>query len=199
MENYIYPVFDKIIKRETKENILKQNSKTLWFTGLSGSGKTTLATAIEKELFNKGYFCQTLDGDNVRTGINKNLNFTEKDRIENIRRIAEVSKLFCNCGIIVICAFISPTKKIRKMAKDIIGENDFLEIFVNTPLEVCEQRDPKGLYKKARAGEINSFTGVSAPFDIPENPFLSIDNTNPDIDDSVKEILSKVLPKLIYY
>jgi adenylylsulfate kinase len=194
MNNHIYPEFDKIINRDIKEKVLKQKAKVLWFTGLSGSGKTTLATETEKALFKKGFFCQTLDGDNIRSGINKNLRFTTEDRLENIRRIAEVSKLFCNCGIIVICAFISPTDDIRQLAKDIIGEDDFLEIFVNTPLDVCEKRDPKGLYKKARAGQIPNFTGISSPFDNPKDPFLDIDNTNPDISLNVNLILDNILP-----
>src|SRR6056297_3460420 len=187
--NNIHPVFDKIKDRKAKEIYLKQKAKVIWFTGLSGSGKTTLASQLEKRLFELNYFCQILDGDNVRSGININLRFTDKDRIENIRRIAEVSKLFMNCGIILICAFISPTNKMRRMAKEIIGEDDFLEIFVNTPLEVCEQRDPKGLYIKARAGLIENFTGISSPFEIPDNPFIEIDNTDPDIDKTLNKLL----------
>ena len=177
MENYIHTTFDKIKDRKAKEIYLKQKAKVIWFTGLSGSGKTTLASLLEKRLFELNYFCQILDGDNVRSGINHNLRFTEEDRMENIRRIAEVSKLFMNCGIILICAFISPTEEIREIAKGIIGEDDFIEVFVNTPLDVCEQRDPKGLYKKARAGEIKNFTGISSPFEEPNNPFIEVDNT----------------------
>lgn len=194
--NHIYTTFDKIKDRNAKEIYLKQRGKVIWFTGLSGSGKTTLASMLEKQLFEFNYFCQILDGDNVRSGINKNLRFTEEDRLENIRRIAEVSKLFMNCGIILICAFISPTNEMRNLAKEIIGENDFLEVFVNTPLEVCEQRDPKGLYKKARAGEIKNFTGISSPFEVPENPFIEVDNTKPDMDETVKELLRKILPEI---
>jgi len=196
MNNEIHPVFDKIKDRKAKEIYLKQRAKVIWFTGLSGSGKTTLATLLEKRLFDLNYFCQILDGDNVRSGINKNLQFTEVDRIENIRRIAEVAKLFMNCGIILICAFISPTNKIRQMAKDIVGEDDFLEIFVNAPIEVCEQRDPKGLYKKARKGEIKDFTGISSPFEIAKNPFIEVENTNIEVDKTVDEILMKILPEI---
>ncbi len=192
----IHTVFDKIKDRKEKEIVLKQRAKVIWFTGLSGSGKTTLASLLEKRLFELNYFCQILDGDNVRSGINKNLKFTDKDRIENIRRIAEVSKLFMNCGIILLCAFISPTHEIRQMAKEIVGEDDFLEIFIDTPLEVCEQRDPKGLYKKARAGEIKDFTGVSAPFEAPLNPFLRVENTNPDLDETVRMMLRNILPEI---
>ena len=194
--NNIHTVFDKIKGRQDKEIFLKQRAKVIWFTGLSGSGKTTLASLLEKKLFELNYFCQILDGDNVRSGINKNLKFTEEDRMENIRRIAEVSKLFMNCGIILLCSFISPTNEMRNMAKEIIGEDDFLEVFVDTPLEVCEQRDPKGLYKKARAGEIKNFTGISAPFEIPEKPFLRVDNTNPDLNETVRKMLVKILPEI---
>jgi adenylylsulfate kinase len=194
--NNIYTTFDKIKDRHEKEIYLKQQGKVIWFTGLSGSGKTTLASALEKRLFELNYFCQILDGDNVRSGINKNLRFTEEDRLENIRRIAEISKLFMNCGIILICSFISPTDEMRAMAREIIGEDDFLEVFVNTPLEVCEQRDPKGLYKKARAGKIPNFTGISSPFEEPRNPFIAVDNTNPDIDASIREMLIKILPEI---
>ena len=194
--NNIYTTFDKIRDRKAKEIYLKQRAKVIWFTGLSGSGKTTLASMLEKRLFELNYFCQILDGDNVRSGINKNLIFTEEDRLENIRRIAEVSKLFMNCGIILICAFISPTNEMRHMAKEIIGEDDFLEVFVNTPIEVCEERDPKGLYKKARAGEIQNFTGISSPFEIPVNPFIKVDNTNPNMDETVREMLVKIIPEI---
>ncbi len=196
IENNIHTVFDKIKGRQDKEVFLKQKAKVIWFTGLSASGKTTLAGMLEKRLFELNYFCQILDGDNVRSGINKNLNFTNKDRLENIRRIAEVSKLFMNCGIILLCAFISPTNEMRQMAKEIIGEDDFLEVFVDTPLEVCEQRDPKGLYKKARVGEIKNFTGISAPFEPPENPFIVVDNTNPNLEETIKQMLIKILPEL---
>ena len=196
MKSEIHPVFDKIKDRKAKEIYLKQQAKVIWFTGLSGSGKTTLASLLEKRLFELNYFCQILDGDNVRSGINKNLNFTEVDRMENIRRIAEVSKLFMNCGIILICAFISPTREMREMAKEIVGENDFLEIFVDTPLDVCENRDPKGLYKKARKGEIKNFTGISSPFEVPEKSFISVDNTNPDINKTVRELLIKIVPEI---
>jgi adenylylsulfate kinase len=196
VKNNIYTVFDKIKDRKEKEIYLKQRAKVIWFTGLSGSGKTTLASLLEKRLFELNYFCQILDGDNVRSGINKNLKFTDEDRVENIRRIAEVSKLFMNCGIILLCAFISPTNEMRSMAKEIVGDEDFLEIFVDTPLEVCEQRDPKGLYKKARTGEIKNFTGISAPFEKPEKPFLKVDNTNPDMDETIKQMLIKILPEI---
>ncbi|MBT6997069.1 MAG: adenylyl-sulfate kinase [Prolixibacteraceae bacterium] len=194
--NNIYTTFDKIKNRQAKEIYLKQQAKVIWFTGLSGSGKTTLASLLEKKLFELNYFCQILDGDNVRSGINKNLKFTEVDRLENIRRIAEVSKLFMNCGIILICAFISPTNEMRHLARKIVGDDDFLEIFVNTPLQVCEQRDPKGLYKKARTGEIKNFTGISSPFEEPDNAFLEVKNTDPDLEKTIHDMLIKIIPEI---
>lgn len=196
MDRHIYTTFDRIKDRTAKEIYMKQKAKVIWFTGLSGSGKTTLASMLEKRLFELNYFCQILDGDNVRSGINRNLKFTEEDRMENIRRIAEVSKLFMNCGIILICAFISPTREMREMAKEIIGEDDFLEVFVDTPIEVCEKRDPKGLYKKARAGEIKNFTGISSPFEIPEKPFLVVENTHPDMQETVRFMTKKIIPEV---
>jgi len=164
----IYPVFDKILSRADKEKLLNQKGIVLWFTGLSGSGKTTIAQHLEKELYSRGYLTQVLDGDNIRTGLNNNLGFSENDRTENIRRIAEVAKLFMDCGIITLCSFVSPTREMRQMAKEIIGEKDFIEIYVNAPLEVCEKRDVKGLYKKARNGEVKNFTGIDSSFDEPK-------------------------------
>ncbi len=193
MEKHIYPVFDRIYDRKVKEEILRQSAKVIWFTGLSGSGKTTLASNLEKELFFRRFFCQVLDGDNIRSGINNNLGFSEIDRLENIRRIAEVSKLLINTGMITICSFISPTEEIRHMARSIIGENDFIEIFLNPPLEVCEQRDTKGLYKKARAGEIKDFTGISSPFEAPKHPDLEIDTSSTSIKDSVELIFNVII------
>ena len=146
-ERHIYPIFDRMLQRSDRENLLKQKGLMLWFTGLSGSGKSTLAIALERELYQNGILCRILDGDNIRSGINNNLGFSEADRIENIRRIAEVSKLFVDCGIVTIAAFISPTNEIRQMAADIIGKDDFMEIYVSTPLEVCEKRDVKGQEK----------------------------------------------------
>ncbi|WP_321348189.1 adenylyl-sulfate kinase [uncultured Draconibacterium sp.] len=188
----IHPVFDKIVSREAKEIRLKQKAKVIWFTGLSGSGKTTVSSALEKKLFEMGYFTQLLDGDNIRSGINNNLGFSQDDRLENIRRIAEVSKLIMNCGVIVLCAFISPTDKIRNMAKNIIGEDDFIEVFVDTPIEECEQRDVKGLYEKARKGIIKDFTGVSAPFDKPADANVVIDTSVVPLDESVEKIFEVI-------
>ena len=196
MAKNIYPVFDRIYDRKVKQEILRQSAKVIWFTGLSGSGKTTLASNLEKELFFRRFFCQVLDGDNIRVGINNNLGFSEDDRLENIRRIAEVSKLLINTGMITICSFISPTKEIRELAREIIGKEDFIEIFLNPPLEVCEKRDPKGLYKKARAGIIKDFTGISSPFEAPENPDLVIDTSSTSIKDSVDQIFDVIIDRI---
>ena len=196
MAKNIYPVFDRIYDRKVKEEILRQSAKVIWFTGLSGSGKTTLASNLEKELFFRRFFCQVLDGDNIRSGINNNLGFSRDDRLENIRRIAEVSKLMINTGIITICSFISPTDEIRHMARNIIGENDFIEIFLNPPLEVCEARDTKGLYRKARTGEIKDFTGISAPFEAPSHPDVEIDTSVTSIKDSVDIIFNAIIDRI---
>jgi len=196
MTKNIYPVFDRVYDRKVKEEILRQSAKVIWFTGLSSSGKTTLASNLEKELFFRRFFCQVLDGDNIRAGINNNLGFSVEDRLENIRRIAEVSKLIINTGLITICSFISPTDEIRQMARNIIGENDFIEIFLNPPLEVCEQRDTKGLYKKARAGEIKDFTGISSPFEAPKHPDLEIDTSVISIKNSVELIFNTIIDRI---
>ncbi len=192
--DHIHPVFDSILGRNDKEELLNQNSKVIWMTGLSGSGKTTIAIALEQKLREKGFLTQVLDGDNVRTGINNNLGFSEEDRTENIRRIAEVSKLFLNCGIITINCFVSPTIAIRTSAKHIIGEDNFIEVFVNTPIEICEKRDVKGLYKKARAGEIKDFTGIDAPFEAPTNPAIVVKTDEMAIEESANQILEYILP-----
>jgi adenylylsulfate kinase len=197
-DNNIHPSFDKILKREDKEKLLNQRSIVIWITGLSGSGKTTIAQVLEIELHKRGYLTKLLDGDNVRSGINNNLSFSEVDRKENIRRIAEVSKLFMMGGVILINCFISPTKEIRDQARDIIGENDFFEIFVNTPLEVCEERDIKGLYAKARAGLIKNFTGIDSPYEEPENPSVEIKTKECSIKESVQIILDKLLLRIEY-
>jgi len=190
----IYPVFDKTLQKKDKEILLKQKAKVIWFTGLSGSGKTTLGIALERELYKKGFLTQILDGDNIRAGINNNLKFTKEDRRENVRRIAEVSKLFVNSGIIAINGFISPTDNMRNIAKEIIGAENYIEVFVNAPLEVCEQRDVKGLYKKARKGLIPNFTGISSPYEVPENPDIEIHTDKLSVKESIDKILDFVLP-----
>lgn len=198
MATNIHTTFDKIFDRDKKEEFLNQRAKVIWFTGLSGSGKTTMAGGLEKRLFADGYFCQVLDGDNIRSGINNNLGFTETDRLENIRRIAEVCKLYLNSGIITLCAFISPTNEIRDMAREIIGVDDFLEIHVSTPIETCEKRDSKGLYKKAREGKIQNFTGISSPFEIPRHPFAAIDTSRHPVAESIEMLYQKVVAEIIY-
>lgn len=196
--NNIHPTFDKILGREDKEKLLGQKSIVIWISGLSGSGKTTIAKDLELELHKKGYLTKLLDGDNVRTGINNNLGFSEEDRTENIRRIAEVSKLFMKGGVILINCFISPTKEIRRQAREIVGPEDFFEIYINTPLEVCEQRDIKGLYAKARAGLIKNFTGIDSPYEEPENPDVEIRTTEVNVENAVKKILESLLPRIEY-
>lgn len=196
MENNIYPIFSKMQSRQEKEAFLGQKGMTLWFTGLSGSGKSTVAVAMEKALAGKGIFCRIIDGDNVRCGLNAGLGFSPEDRKENIRRVAEVCKLFTQTGIVTLATFISPTRELRGMAKEIIGEDDFIEVYVSTPIEECERRDVKGLYAKARRGEIKEFTGVSAPFEAPLSPDIEIDTSALDIEESVEKIVSAVMPKI---
>lgn len=186
----IYPIFDRMLSRADKEQLLHQRGMMLWFTGLSGSGKSTVAIALERELHRRGRLCRILDGDNIRSGINANLGFSAEDRRENIRRIAEVSRLFVDTGIITIAAFISPTEEVRRMAADIIGPADFKEIYISTPLEECERRDVKGLYAKARRGEIPDFTGISAPFEAPQHPALTLDTSVLSLEESVARLMA---------
>ncbi|NQY11120.1 MAG: adenylyl-sulfate kinase [Flavobacteriales bacterium] len=195
-DNNIHPVFDRLLQREDKEAALNQKALVLWMTGLSGSGKSTIAIALERRLHNEGYFSKVLDGDNIRAGINNNLGFSDEDRKENIRRISEISKLFVDGGVITINSFVSPTKEIRDQAKQIIGESDFIEVFINASLEVCEARDVKGLYKKARAGEIKDFTGIDAPFEAPENPGIEIKTDDLTVEESVDKIMVELMKKI---
>jgi len=192
LEN-IHPIYDSLVKREEQERLLNQQGKVFWFTGLSGSGKSTIAAAFERKLFDQGYFVKVLDGDNIRSRINSDLGFTIEDRTENIRRISEVAKLFVDSGIIVLCSFVSPTHQIRNQAKEIIGQKDFYEVFVDTPLEICEKRDVKGLYKKARAGEIKGFTGIDSPFEPPNNPDVRLTTVDTSIDQSISNLFELVL------
>ena len=198
-DNNIYPIFDRMMTRADKENLLGQHSVMIWFTGLSGSGKSTIAIALERELHSRGIMCRILDGDNIRSGINNNLGFTAEDRMENIRRIAEISKLFVDTGIVTIAAFISPDEAMRKLACDIIGREDFIEIYVNTPLEVCEERDVKGLYAKARKGDIKNFTGISAPFEAPAHPDLCLDTSVLSLKECVDRLLDLILKRIKKY
>jgi adenylylsulfate kinase len=189
----IYPIYDRMMTRSDKESLLHQHGVMIWFTGLSGSGKSTIAMGVERELHKRGILCRILDGDNIRSGINRNLGFSAEDRKENIRRIAEVGKLFVETGVVTLAAFISPNNELRNMAAEIIGREDFREVYVSTPLAVCEQRDVKGLYKKARRGEIAHFTGISDPFEVPDNPTLILDTSVL----SLKECVSRVLKIII--
>ena len=192
----LFPVFQKMLSRESKEHMLKQHGVVIWMTGLSGSGKSTIGKELEKKLFSEGVLTTLLDGDNVRTGINNNLGFSLEDREENIRRIAETAKLFIESGIVTICCFVSPLKSIRAQARQIIGENDFFEVFINTPLEVCEQRDVKGLYQKARSAEISDFTGVDSPFEAPDSDHIEILTKNRTVEESVTELYDIINHKI---
>ena len=177
------------VTRKDREKVLGQRGVTLWLTGLSGSGKSTVAVAAEQALIERGRLAYVLDGDNVRHGLNKNLGFSPEDRTENIRRIAEVAKLFTDSGVIVLTSFISPYRADRDAARAIFGEGDFVEVFVSTSLETCESRDPKGLYKKARAGQIPEFTGISAPYEAPERPELVLDTGKLAVPESVAALI----------
>lgn len=198
LNNNLFPVYHEILGRTEKEKQLNQRSKVIWLTGLSGAGKTTIAKYLEIELVKRHFFTQVLDGDNVRTGINNNLGFSDLDRYENIRRIAEISKLFVNCGVITINCFISPTEEIREMAREIIGKDDFIEVYINAPLNVCEERDIKGLYSRARRGEIKEFTGITSPFESPQHIDLEIRTDLLTIEDSVNKLLEVVLPRVTF-
>jgi len=180
------------IDRIKRSKHKKHPAKVLWFTGLSGSGKSTLANRVEEELFKLGWHTYLLDGDNIRLGLNSDLAFSLEDRSENIRRVGEISKLFIDAGVLVLCAFVSPLKKDREFVKSILKVDDFVELFVDCPLEVCEQRDVKGLYAKARAGEIKDFTGISSPFEAPENPNLKLQTHLENEDDLVVKIVNYI-------
>lgn len=190
---HIYPIYDRMMTRADKESLLRQRGVMIWFTGLSGSGKSTVALGVERELHRLGILCRILDGDNIRSGINRNLGFSAEDRAENIRRIAEVGKLFVDTGIVTLAAFISPTHAYREMAADIIGRSDFKEVYISTPLEECERRDVKGLYARARRGEIRDFTGISAPFEAPLHPALTLDTSVLSLEESVRRVLDLIV------
>jgi len=176
---------------QKKRAILKQQKPCiLWFTGLSGSGKSSVANAVENLLFGLNKHTYLLDGDNVRQGLNKGLGFSEKDRIENIRRVGEVANLFCDAGLVVVTAFISPFEKDREMVREMAMEGQFVEVFIDAPLSVCEQRDPKGLYKKARAGEIKDFTGIDSPYEVPKNPELHVINDGISIEEAATQVVN---------
>ena len=193
MAENIYPISEQMMSRAEKEALLCQRGVMVWFTGLSGSGKSTIAMGVERELHKRGILCRILDGDNIRAGINSNLGFSSEDRMENIRRIAEIGKLFVQTGVVTLACFVSPTNDVRRLARDIIGEQDFKEVYVSTPLEECERRDVKGLYARARKGEVKDFTGISAPFETPENPTLEVDTSCLSLEESVKRVVDMVV------
>lgn len=193
----IHPVTERLLKRSDKEAMLGQLGRVIWMTGLSGSGKSTIAIALERRLHKAGRYVVVLDGDNVRTGINNNLGFSNTDRTENIRRIAEVAKLFVQNGAVVICSFVSPTIAIRDQARTIIGKEDLIEVFVDTPIEECERRDVKGLYAKARRGELKDFTGISSPFEPPVSPDLRLPTMGREEHETADELFHFVTNRIL--
>lgn len=197
-QEHIHPIFDKLLQTETKETLLKQRGKVIWLIGLSGSGKSTIAEHLEARLHDEGFLTQVLDGDNIRSGLNNNLTFSDVDRLENIRRISEVAKLFVNCGVVTLASFITPTEAIRQMAKEIIGEDRYIEVFVSTSLEACENRDVKGLYDKARQGIIKNFTGIDSVFEIPQNPAIIIPTEGLTVEESVQKLYDFIIEKISY-
>jgi adenylylsulfate kinase len=188
--------FNNFIRRNRRRFLVKQRPVVIWLTGLSGAGKTTIAEQINKAILRKGYFTKHFDGDEIRKGINSDLGYSEVDRRENIRRISEISRLFLDSGLVVICSFISPTSEMRLMAKNIIGQERFVEVFVNAPIEVCETRDAKGLYKMARAGLLKNFTGIDAVYEPPIKPDVELRTDLWDIPATTKYLMRKILPKI---
>jgi adenylylsulfate kinase len=193
MQNHIYPIKDTLLPTSEKSKLLGHKGVVIWMLGLSGSGKSTIARAVENDLHQHKIHTKLLDGDNLRTGINNNLSFTDADRMENIRRAAEVSKLFVENSEVVICSLISPTEEIRTMAKNIIGAENFKEVYINAPFDVCAQRDVKGLYKKALAGEIKNFTGLDSPFEEPKNPFVELKTNELSLQECKDILVNKIL------
>ena len=193
--NYIYPIKTKV-SRVQREEALNQRTALIWFTGLSGSGKSTLAVQLEAQLHALGFKTYLLDGDNIRAGLNKDLGFTDEDRVENIRRIGEIAKLMLDAGVVVLSAFISPFKSDRAQVKEIIGSENYIEVFVDAPLEICEQRDVKGLYKKARAGEVKNFTGIDSPYESPDSPDITIPTGTLSVDKSIERLMEIILPRV---
>lgn len=189
---HLYPTFDRMLPRAAKEAMLGQSGAVIWMYGLSGSGKSTLAHRLERVLHDEGRLVKVLDGDNVRTGLNKNLGFSDEDRLENIRRVAEVAKLMTDAGLIVLVSFISPFRAERALARSLMAPGEFFEIFVDTPLAEAEKRDVKGLYKKARAGALKNFTGVDSPYEAPENPEIRIDTTTLDPASAAELIVTRI-------
>ena len=196
MVDNIHPLFNRMLERKAKERILGQRGVVVWLTGLSGSGKTTLALGLELKLHQLGVLTQVLDGDNIRTGLNSNLGFSQEDRFENIRRIAETAKLFAQCGVVTICCFVSPEREMRESAREIVGSDDFVEVYVNTSLDICENRDVKGLYSKARAGELRNFTGIDAPFEAPTHPNLTINTEGCTVEENVNQLYATIIDRI---
>lgn len=196
MVDNIHPLFNRMLERKAKERILGQRGVVVWLTGLSGSGKTTLALGLELKLHELGVLTQVLDGDNIRTGLNSNLGFSQEDRFENIRRIAETAKLFAQCGVVTICCFVSPEREMRDSAREIVGSDDFVEVYVNTSLDICESRDVKGLYSKARAGELRNFTGIDAPFEAPTHPNLTINTDGCTVEENVNQLYATIIDRI---
>ena len=195
--NHIYPIKTKVSADE-RQRLMNQKPKLIWFTGLSGSGKSTLAVQLEAALHSKGYKTYLLDGDNIRSGLNKDLSFTDEARVENIRRISEVCKLFLDAGVVLLSAFISPFQADRDQVRSIVGEDNYIEVFVDAPLEVCEQRDVKGLYKKARAGEVKNFTGISSPYEKPSNPDVVIATHRLSVEEAMEVLMKAIGPRISY-
>lgn len=195
--NYIYPIKTKV-SAEERQRLMNQKPKLIWFTGLSGSGKSTLAVQLESALHAKGFKTYLLDGDNIRSGLNKDLTFTDDARIENIRRISEVSKLFLDAGVVLLSAFISPFQADREQVRNIVGPENYIEVFVDAPLEVCEQRDVKGLYKKARAGEVRNFTGISSPYERPTHPDVVIATDKVSVEEAVGVLVREIERRISY-
>jgi adenylylsulfate kinase len=195
--DHIYPIKTKVSKQQREER-MNQRATLIWFTGLSGSGKSTLAVQLEAQFHNLGYKTYLLDGDNIRAGLNKDLSFTDEGRVENIRRIGEVSKLLLDAGVIVLSAFISPFQADREQVKEIVGAQNYIEVFVDAPLEVCEQRDVKGLYKKARAGEVKNFTGIDSPYEAPTHADVIIPTGTLSVDESIGKLMEFVLPRISF-
>jgi len=198
MAEHIHPIFDSMLTKKEKESLLKQHGIVVWMTGLSGSGKSTLARGLERQLHNNGFLTKLLDGDNLRTGLNKDLGFSAEDRTENIRRVAETAKLFAECGVIVICSFVSPTQDIRAMARSIIGEKTFMEVLVEASYDTCAERDVKGLYKKALKGEIKNFTGLDAPFEKPVSPSLVVNTEKNKAEDCIQLLYHHVENRIVF-
>lgn len=193
--NHIYPIKTKVSK-EQREQLLNQRAVLIWFTGLSGSGKSTIAVQLEAQLSDLGFKTYLLDGDNIRAGLNKDLSFSDEGRIENIRRIGEVAKLLLDAGVVVLSAFISPFQADRQQVKEIVGAGNYIEVFVDAPLELCEQRDVKGLYKKARAGEVKNFTGIDSPYEAPANADVVLPTGELSVEESIAKLMNFVVPKI---